>query len=75
MMADRDVTRRPEVDAQEWLSEAPKVGGALKKGISVSVTTWGGREIAGLVCDWEHVGLLLDILRADANSAGYAFLP
>jgi hypothetical protein len=75
MMADQGVTRRPEMDAQEWLSQTPKVGGALKKGISVSVTMWGGREIAGLVCDWEQVGLLLDIRRADANSAGYAFLP
>ena len=74
-MADRGVTRRPEKDAQEWLSEAPKVGGALKKGISVSVTTRGGREIACLVCDWEHASLLLDFRRADANSAGYAFLP
>jgi hypothetical protein len=52
-----------------------RLGGALKKGISVSVTTRSGREIAGLVCDWERVGLLLDIRRAGANSAGYALLP
>jgi hypothetical protein len=75
MMEDRDVTRKPEVDTQEWLSRVPKVGDALKKGISLSVTTWGGREIAGLVCDWEQVGLLLDVRRPEANSAGYVFLP
>ena len=60
---------------QEWLSQAPKVGDALKKGISLSVTTWGGHEIAGLICDWEQVGLLLEVRRPDANSAGYVFLP
>ena len=63
------------MDAQESLSQAPKVSDALKKGISVTVTTWGGREIAGLVCDREQSGLLLDVRRADGNSAGYVFLP
>ena len=63
------------MDAQESLSQAPKVSDALKKGISVSVTTWGGREIAGLVCDREQSGLLLDVRQANGNSAGYVFLP
>jgi hypothetical protein len=74
-MADQDATRKPNIDSAEWLSQAPKVSDALKKGISVSVTTWGGREIAGLVCDWEQAGLLLDVRQPDANSAGYVFLP
>jgi hypothetical protein len=63
------------MDAQESLPQAPKVSDAFKKGISVSVTTRGGREIAGLVCDREQSGLLLDVRRADGNSAGYVFLP
>jgi hypothetical protein len=63
------------MDAQESLSQAPKVSDALKKGISVTVTTWGGREIAGLVCDREQSGLLLDVRQADGNPAGYVFLP
>ncbi len=63
------------MDAQESLSQAPKVSDALKKGISVTVTTWGGREIAGLVCDREQSGLLLDVRQANGNSAGYVFLP
>jgi hypothetical protein len=74
-MADRDVTRRPEMDTHEWLAQAPKVSDALRKGISVSVTTWGGREIGGLVCDREQTGLLLDVRQPNANSAGYVFLP
>ncbi len=74
-MADQDATRKPNMDSAEWLSQAPKVSDALKKGVSVSVTTWGGREIAGLVCDWEQTGLLLDVRRPDEDSAGYVFLP
>ena len=74
-MADQDLTRNPDVGAQEWLAQAPKISDALKKGVSVSVTTWGGREIAGLVCDREQAGLLLDVRQPDANSLGYVFLP
>jgi hypothetical protein len=44
--------RKANVDPQEWLSQAPKVSDALEKGLSASVTTWGGRDIVGLVCDW-----------------------
>ncbi len=43
--------RKANVDPQKWLSQAPKVSDALKKGLFASVTTWGGRDIAGLVCD------------------------
>jgi hypothetical protein len=71
-MTDEDVTR---MDPAEWLAQSPKVSDAFKKGISVSVTTWGGREITGLVCDREQAGLLLDIGQSNANSAGYMFLP
>ena len=63
------------MDLAEWLAQAPKVGDALKKGISVSVTTWGGREIAGLICDREQAGLLLDIHQPEPNRARYVFLP
>ena len=63
------------MDAQESLSQAPKSSDALKKGISVSVTTWGGREIAGLVCYRDQSALLVDVRQANGNSAGYVFLP
>jgi hypothetical protein len=74
-MVDRDVTRRADMDTQEWLAQAPKVNDALKRGISVAVTSWGGREIGGLICDWEQTGLLLDVRQPNSNSAGYVFLP
>jgi hypothetical protein len=74
-MVGQDSTSKPNMDAAEWLSQAPKVSDALKKGISVSVTTWGGRDIVGLVCDWEQTGLLLDVRQPDGNSTGYVFLP
>ena len=63
------------MDPQEWLAQPPKIPDALKKGISVSVVTWSGRELAGLVCDREQSGLLLDVREPDADSAGYIFLP
>jgi hypothetical protein len=67
--------RNPNVDPQEWLAQAPKVSDALKKGMFVSITTWSGREIAGLVCDREQNGLLLDVYEPDADSEGYVYLP
>jgi hypothetical protein len=41
----------------------------------VSITTWSGREIAGLVCDREQNGLLLDVYEPDPGSEGYVYLP
>ncbi len=47
----------------------------LEKGNDVSVATRSGREIAGVVCDREEVGLLLDLREPEADSEGYSFLP
>ncbi|MGH3087242.1 MAG: hypothetical protein ACRDSJ_07985 [Rubrobacteraceae bacterium] len=58
---------------EEWLSQAPKISDALRKGTSVSVTTWGGQDISGLVCDWEQTGILLDARNPD--EPGYFFVP
>ena len=74
-MVDQDGERISRVDSQEWLARAPKVSDALKKGIFVSIVTWSGREVVGLVCDREHSGLLLDVREPDADSDGYVFLP
>lgn len=63
------------MDSQEWLARAPKVSDALKKGMFVSIVTWSGREIAGLVCDREQAGLLLDVHEPAADTDGYVFLP
>ncbi len=63
------------MDSQEWLARAPKVSDALKKGMFVSIATWSGREVVGLVCDREQSGLLLDVHEPDADADGYVFLP
>lgn len=63
------------MDTQEWLAQAPKVADALKKGVSVTISMWNGREISGLICDREETGLLLDIRAPNGDSAGYVFLP
>ena len=74
-MVDQNGERGSDVVSQEWLAQAPKVSDALKKGMVVTVATWSGWEITGVVCDREQVGLLLDAREPDAESEGYSFLP
>lgn len=61
--------------SQDWLAQAPKVSDALKKGMIVSISTWSGLEITGIVCDRDQAGLLLDLQEPEADSEGYSFLP
>ena len=61
--------------SQDWLAQAPKVSDALKKGMIVSISTWSGLEITGIVCDRDQAGLLLDVREPEAESEGYSFLP
>lgn len=68
-------TTTPRADALERLDRAPKVTDALKRGITVSVATWSGREVIGVVCDRDQAGLLLDVDKEDNGADGYAFLP
>jgi hypothetical protein len=74
-MVKPDIARRPPLDSQEWPAQAPKISDALKKGISVAVLTWSGRELTGQVCDREQSGLLLAVREPDVDSAVYLFLP
>jgi hypothetical protein len=74
-MADHDGERKTSVDSEEWLAQAPRVSDALKKGMFVSIATWSGREMGGVICDREETGLLLDVREPDADSEGYVFLP
>ena len=62
-------------DSEQWLNQAPKVVDALKRGSLVSITTWGGRELSGMVCDREQTGLLLDVREPGDSGDGYIFLP
>ncbi len=70
---DRDTTTRTENGVGNFLDQAPKVSDALKRGVRVSVTTWGGHTILGAVSDRDTAGLLLNVEGDDTN--GYAFLP
>ncbi len=47
----------------------------MKRGSLVSITTWGGRELSGTVCDREQTGLLLEVREPDDSADGYVFLP
>lgn len=68
-------TTTSRADASERLDRAPKVSDALKRGATVSVATWSGREVLGVVCDRDQAGLLLDVERDGNGQDGYAFLP
>lgn len=72
-MDDRNAAQDMSSEPQEWSNQAPKVVDALKRGNTVSITTWGGREVAGTICDQEQTGLLLDV--RESAAAGYLFLP
>ena len=68
---DRNAGKRAGADSQDWAVQVPKVSDALKKGVTVSVATWSGREMSGQICDREPEGLLLDV----RENGGYVFLP
>jgi hypothetical protein len=74
-MVDHNGESKSDVVSQEWLAQAPKVSDALKKGMVVTVATWSGREITGVVCDRGQAGLLLEVREPDAEPEGYSFLP
>ena len=61
--------------SQQWTYQIPKVADAFKRGSTVSLTTWGGRELSGTVCDHEQTGLLLDVRGTEHVADGYVFLP
>lgn len=71
---DRDTpTTRSATGAENFLDQAPKVSDALKRGVNISVTTWSGRTVLGVVSDRDTAGLLLNVEENGAD--GYAFLP
>ena len=75
-MGERDT--RKDTEPEGWSTRAPRISDALKRGVLVSVDTWGGRRISGRVCDWESYGLLLDTASTDGEPDGmnsYVFVP
>ncbi len=72
---DPNASKRPDAESQDWAIQVPRVSDALKKGVTVSVATWSGREVSGLVCDREPEGLLLEVREPGEDAEGYVFLP
>ncbi len=70
-----DKATTSHADGLERLDRAPKLADALKRGIVVSVQTWSGREVIGVVCDRDTAGLLLDVEKDGNGADGYSFLP
>ncbi len=69
----RDAETEAKAEAGERPDHhAPRVADALKSGVSVSVSTWSGRQLRGTVYDRDEAGLLLDL---EDGHEGYAFLP
>ena len=69
---DEDTNTEPTSGTGDFRDQAPKVSDALKRGVSVSVTTWSGRKMSGTVSDRDPAGLLLQL---EDDGSGYAFLP
>jgi hypothetical protein len=71
----RDAEIEPKAEAGERPDHPPRVADALKSGVSVSVTSWSGRQLQGTVSDRDEAGLLLDLDDGADGQVGYAFLP
>jgi hypothetical protein len=66
---------KPRAEAGDRLEHQPRVADALRSGVAVVVTTWGGRRLQGTVSDRDQAGLLLDLDGDAAGSGGYTFVP
>ena len=71
----RDVETEAKAETGERPDHPARVADALKSGVSVSVTSWSGRQLRGTVSDREEAGLLLDLDDGADGQEGYAFLP
>lgn len=66
------MSTQPTSGTEGFRYQAPRVADALKKGSSVSVTTWSGHKMVGTVSDRDPAGLLLQV---EEGGNGYSFLP
>lgn len=71
----RDTETGARADAEDRRDHPPRVADALKSGVTVSITTWSGRQLRGTVSDRDGTGLLLDLDDGANGQEGYAFLP
>ncbi len=71
----RDTETGARADAEDRRDHPPRFADALKSGVTVSITTWSGRQLRGTVSDRDPAGLLLDLEGGTNGPEGYAFLP
>ncbi len=71
----RDTETGARADVEDRRDHPPRVADALKSGVTVSITTWSGRQLRGTVSDRDGAGLLLDLDDGADGQDGYAFLP
>lgn len=71
----RETISKQEEEPAGWHDQAPKVSDAFRKGVAVTVTTWGGRAVSGVVCDRDPAGVLLEARENGEGEPGYVFLP
>ncbi|CAN5741225.1 MAG: hypothetical protein H0U91_14000 [Rubrobacter sp.] len=71
----RDTETGARADAEDRRDHPPRVADALKSGVTVSITTWSGRQLRGTVSDRDGAGVLLDLDEGTVGQEGYAFLP
>ena len=71
----RDTETETRADVGDRRDHPPRVADALKSGVTVSITTWSGRQLRGTVSDRDGAGLLLDLDDGADGQEGYAFLP
>lgn len=71
----RDTETGARADAEDRRDHPPRIADALKSGVTVSITTWSGRQLRGTVSDRDGAGVLLDLDEGTVGQEGYAFLP
>ena len=69
----QDTETKPRADT--GVDHQPRVSDALKSGMAVSISTWSGRELRGVISDRDQAGLLLDLGGDGDGPDGYTFVP
>ena len=57
------------------MDHRPRVSDALRSGVTISITTWGGKQLRGQVSDRDQAGILLDMDEESDGTAAYIFVP
>ena len=72
---EQDSQLRPRAEVVDRLEHQPRVSDALKSGVAVSITTWGGKQLRGAISDRDPAGILLNVDEESNGTDGYLFVP